>query len=248
MNGEQSSGWKPPLKANLQWIGIILIIVFIFAFLIMMTSNEMFISTASEFLFAYMEIISVACFIFLLILAIGSPPEQRPFFSVPWEGAWWEFIVFGMTRAGFALVYSISIIGSLIFLPLLVPLKVIYVYSLGPNASLFKAVAAIPIVIFTVSMAFTIIYATCILKEKGTLRDKGTNLYTDWRTHGIVHSIMSTFYFSVTTFLGGFATPYEPQGWCKWIALFQLVVGKVLEVVLVGIGIAIIITRMSPHP
>lgn len=249
MNAEKTNSWQPPAKAKLHGLGIIIIVAIILALLSIVIKNETHMKASFAFLFDYIEIISSGCFIILLIL-LGIPiRSQRPFFHVPWEAAWWEFFIFGITTTIFSLVYLVSLVGGLIVLPLIVPIKVIYVYAFGPHANLLKAVIAIPIVIFTVGLAFTIVYVTCILKGRGALLDKGTDLYTDWKKRGLDQAALSTFYFSVSTFLGGFATPYEPQGWCRWIALVQLVVGKILEVVLIGVGIAILITKMSvPHP
>jgi hypothetical protein len=87
-----------------------------------------------------------------------------------------------------------------------------------------------------------------IVNKKGNLirtKDKA-DLYTGKVGEG--WPFLEVYYFSLSTMVKG-SPQYEATGWCRWAALFEVIVSRVLEAVIVTVGIGVIVKRgLLPHP
>jgi hypothetical protein len=188
-----------------------------------------------------LELIGIAgTAVFLLLVRLPSTSEIRPFNHVPPEASWWEYMVFGATMAIFAPLTFISIASVVIVLPVLIPFKMLRVYVLGPSATLTSALVALPLVFLTISICFSALYIWLLVKEKGNLVRNQVPLYAAKPFEPLPFA--ETYYFSLSTMVKG--TPqYEATGWCRWVALLEITVSRLLEVAVVTIGIGTILKR-----
>ncbi len=202
-----------------------------------------------EHVFRYAEIIGIAGTLLFLLLNFVLGPRitlKRPFDGVPWEGHWWEFIVFGAAATTSGLVNSVLLLCATVLLPIVIPLKALRVYVLGPTATLVSAFVSLPIVFLTTSLVFTIIYVVLIDQDKGNLVRAGQPL----RTPGVGWSPLEALYFSVSTMVKG-SPQYEASGWCRWVAILEVLVSRLLELAIVTVGFTLILRHnfaISAHP
>ena len=132
--------------------------------------------------------------------------------------------------------------------PVLLPLKALSVYVLGDRATLLSALLAFPIVFLTTSIAFAAVYIGLMVKQKGNLVRNQNLLYSGKRGEG--WPFVETYYFSLSTMVKG-SPQYEAIGWCRWAALAEVTVGRLLEVAIVTVGIGAILKRgvlIGIHP
>lgn len=173
---------------------------------------------------------------------------KRPFIHVPWDGRWWEFIVMGAFGVPLILCGLTLFLCATVVLPVLVPIKLLYEYVFGPSATLYSAFLSFPVVFITASFAFAILFIILIETGKGNLSKGGQLLNSGVSGQG--YSALEVIYFSASTMIKG--TPqYEATGWCRWAALLEVLVGRLLELGIVTIGFAIIIRQSfsaAPHP
>jgi hypothetical protein len=149
-------------------------------------------------------------------------------------------MVLGFTTGLLAVSSFMSVLCATVVLPILIPLKLLNVYVLGPAATVQTALFVFPAVFFTSSVAFTAVYLALILNRKGNLVRNQKPLYSG--TIGEGWPFVEIYYFSISTMLKG--TPqYEGTGWCRWIALAQITVARLLEIAIVTLGIGAILKR-----
>jgi len=196
-------------------------------------------------LYDWIEVIGIggtAIFATLLRLPLK---DQRPFFHVPPNAKWWENLVFGATSGLLALAIPVGIVSVLFLLPIVIPFKALSVYVLGPQASLLSAILAFPIVYATTSIAFTAVYIGLMVNQKGNLKRNDALLYSadgPW-------PFLEIYYFSLSTMVKG-SPQYEATNWCRWVALAEVTVGRLLDVAIVTVGIGAILKRslgVGPH-
>jgi hypothetical protein len=102
------------------------------------------------------------------------------------------------------------------------------------------ALIAFPTVFGTSSVAFTAVYIILMVNKKGNLVRNQKPLYSGVIGEG--WPFAETYYFSVSTMLKG--TPqYEGTGWCRWVALAQITVARLIEITIVTLGIGAILKR-----
>lgn len=197
-------------------------------------------------IYDWIELIAVIGTV-IFVAVVRLPFEKRPFFHIPPEAHWWECLVFGGTSALLFPAIYLAIVCVAILLPLVVPFKALSVYVLGTHATLLSALLAFPIVFATTSIAFTAVYIGLMVKQKGNLVRNQTPLYS--AKNGTGWPFLETYYFSLSTMVKG--TPqYEATGWCRWVALAEITVGRLLEVAIVTVGIGAILKRslgVGPH-
>ena len=143
---------------------------------------------------------------------------------------------------GFKALLITVVFGTAIVSPVF-GLKLLYTYILGPTATLYSAFLSFPAVFITVGLAFATLYIISIDSGNGTLV-KG-NLALDTSIPRKDWSLVEVFYFSLSTLLKG-APQYEASGWCRWIALTEVLIGRLLELAIVTIGFANIIRHSIP--
>lgn len=204
----------------------------------------------SEQVFRYAEIIAIAGTLLFLLLTFAPDAltGKRPFFTVPWDGRWWEFVVFGASLCTFILIYTPLLLCASVMLPIVTPFKALRLYVLGPTATLFSAFVSVPIVFLTTSVAFAIVYVILIDAERGNLVRAGQPLNP--RIPGKGWSPFEAFYFSVSTMLKG-SPQYEASGWCRWVAVLEVLVSRLLELAIVTVGFNIILRHtfaLGSHP
>jgi len=109
-----------------------------------------------KWLYRYTEWIGLGCFIGLVgtTLIPARIMDIRPFTYVPWGAHNWEYLVFGLTTGILCFLWINFLIGGLFILPVLVPIKIIFYYVLGPGASILFAVIALPVTAFASSIFF----------------------------------------------------------------------------------------------
>jgi|SRR6266566_1169519 hypothetical protein len=192
-------------------------------------------------IYDHLEIITIiGTALFMVTMRFSIPPERRPFTYIPLDAHWWEYPIFYLTAAIFSLSSLIFISCAAIGLPILVPLKFLRVYVLGPKATLGTALVAFPVVFLTTSIAFAVVYMALMVQGKGNLIRNESPLYTG--KPGVGWPLAETYYFSLSTMVKG--TPqYEGTGWCRWVALAQVTVARLLEVAIVTVGIGAILKR-----
>jgi len=167
--------------------------------------------------------------------------DRRPFTDVPFEAPPWEFMVLGATAAVGMLLMGAGLAGALVVIPVLVPLKVLSSWVLGDHASLAKATLSLPIVYLAASVGFAAIYVALIAKSFGNLSRAGSEFHQagpgkPWP------SPIEPLYFSLCTMIG-VGAGWEPTGTCRWVAVFQAAAAKLLEVLIVVIGLALLLQR-----
>jgi hypothetical protein len=200
------------------------------------------------FVFRHAEFIGIGGTLLLPLLLRITEIQKRPFSGVPWEGRWWEFLFFGAFGGLISLMTTLLILCAGIVLPIIVPLKALRVYVLGPTATLFSAFVSMPIVFLTTSLVFAIIYVVLIDTKKGNLVRAGQPLYSG--IPGVGWSPLEALYFSVSTMVKG-SPQYEASGWCRWVAILEVLISRLLELATVTVGFNIILRHdlmSSPHP
>ncbi len=181
-----------------------------------------------------------------LLLMLSTVPltrlviGRRPFTHLPFDARLWECVVFGVSFITLAVSSSLVFIGALVVLPLLVPIKVILTYVLGDNANLATALVSIPIVFSCVGLAFSVCHVLCLQTGRGNLVSDIGSLLPEPRSGIRVGEVL---YYSLATMLGAESPGYEPRGLCRWVTLLQLTVAKIIEILIVGVGIAVIVTK-----
>ncbi len=178
---------------------------------------------------------------YLLVFRIDLPSH---FETAPKASRLASFGV-GLRAGPLLLAFLVLGFGAFIVLPTVAPFKVIYEYTLSPAASLRSALTAIPLVLFAVSLGFALVYLVAARRGLGNLLVNGRGLFADFETKGILPSFREAMHFSLATMVSGGSADTAAAGWCRWIAIVQSLVGKVIEVVIVGAGIGLIVTRLS---
>jgi hypothetical protein len=193
----------------------------------------------------HLELIGpIALIVVLLALKYDSLGTRRPFNFVPPDGSWWEYVVFGITAAVFGMISIAAMICAAAILPFLLPIKVMLIYVLGQDATLVSALIAFPLVFLTISLVFAAIYLWLMLRNKGHLNKSNQPLYTGKAGEG--WPFVEVYYFSLSTMLKG-APQYEASGWCRWVALGEIAIARLLEVGIVTVGIGAILKRGVGH-
>lgn len=233
------------LKNKEEWLillgALLCCLVLIGTFLFIFIPNFLFLQNAKYlalFIFNYCEIIGIASLgLFPLSFKIIG---RRPFTHVPPEGSLWEYVVMGFSSYFIGIICLAIYIGVFAVLPILVPLKVIYVYTLSTKANLVSALVAIPIIILSLSFAFSIVNFVCMVKGKGMILFKGEKLLNG---APLFEGLKNLFYFSLLTMLGNSASAFELEGWCRWVAVIQSIATKIFELVILGVAIGLIVNK-----
>lgn len=179
--------------------------------------------------------------LFFLMYKLG---DVEPLFGVPFGAPWWKYVVFGaVTPIWTALTLGFQV-GLFVVAPILTPAKVVYEYTLSPTASLTSAVIALPITFLCVTLAFAILYFITALHGKGAILKSDRVVLRGRPKVGKLWPLSEVFYFSASTMLKGGADGYEVIGWLRWMVLSQVLVAKLLELLIVGVGIGLIFLRL----
>ena len=193
------------------------------------------------FAYDYMEVITLIGLLLFFGLQYLEPTLlRRPFGHVPPEASWWEYLVFGMSVSVFAGLWWIALlaVAAIVLLPL--PAKWMMTYVLGEHATITSAIFAFPLIFCFVSVTFTGIYLWFMTHEMGNLTRNNKDLYSG--LPGVGWPFAETYYFSLSTMLKG-APQYEATGWCRWIALAEIAVARIMEIAIVTVGIGLIVRR-----
>jgi hypothetical protein len=141
------------------------------------------------------------------------------------------------------IVMFVGMICTTVVLPVIVPAVLLYKYFFGPAVTITAAFLAFPCVFITTGLLFAILFTILINTGKGNLVKASQPLYPGVPGEG--WSPVEVLYFSVSTLIKG-APQYEASGWCRWLALVEVLVGRLLELAMVTIGFAIIIKQNIP--
>lgn len=193
---------------------------------------------AWTWLYDHVEIVGpVGGLLFLLLLDLPSGDEMA-FRFIPFALPWWRYLAFGISSALLMLGILASLVCVVLVLPVLLPIKLLQVDVLGPNATLSSAIVALPLAFATTSGAFALAFLTLMVKNRGNLVRDEVPLYD--AEAGGPWPLGEIFYYSLSTMLKG-SQRYEATGWCRWLALVEIISGRLLEVLIVTIGIGVII-------
>jgi hypothetical protein len=115
---------------------------------------------------------------------------------------------------------------------------------LGPHATITGALISFPLIVATSSVSFMALYGLAIATGKGNLfRDKQPL----WdKGPEKAWPLGEVYYFSLSTMMKG-TTQYDATGWCRWLAILQVTLARLLEVAVVTIGIGAILKRAAGH-
>jgi hypothetical protein len=190
----------------------------------------------------YAEVVSVISLLLCLVMANVDMSSKRPWTHVPSDGAWWEFIIFGATVGVFGPLTLILMIGTFLILPVLLPFKILREYVFGSQATLVSAVVAVPLIAAATGFLFMMLYLFLMTKGRGSMRKDSQSIYDNKPGQG--WPIADVLHFSLATMLDA-DTTVEPTGWCRWAALIQAAIAKVIEIIVVAIGVTLIIERVK---
>ena len=203
---------------------------------------------ATRFVWHWLELIFLGAVTGAVAIsaALGSLGTRRFVNHIPLGASWWEFVVTGAVSFGLVLVLACTAAAGLLGLALL-PVKVLTEYVLGAHASLWSAVVSVPVLFLFVTVPFGIAYATLCAQRRGVIEFRGrrildaTPIVLDGGSLGLLA------YLSASVLLTGSAEGYTLYGTCRWIALLQALAGKLLEFVIAGVGLGLILNRMTAH-
>jgi hypothetical protein len=198
-----------------------------------------------QLIYKYAELIGPTCLVALGFLGRPNfpPDNKRPWTWVPPDGKWWEYLIFGVTGSSFAMVTLSVTAGAVIVVPILLPFKLLTVYVFGSHASLTSAVVSVPLVSAAVGLLFALLYGFLVINDRGNFLESGQPVYEPARGRGFTATDLCQFSLSI---MFDVDSSWEPVGWCKWMVLAQAAVTKLLEIAVVGIGVALIIERLKP--
>jgi hypothetical protein len=168
----------------------------------------------------------------------------RPLTHVPPEGWWWEFLVIGAFGSSMIVLLFLSAGGVLILLPIILPIKAIVTYALGPGATLASAIVALPMAYFGVGLAFALLYVVVAATGKGNVTKDGAPLFPGSHQAGYLPAVGDTLFFSLATMLGSDTGGLAVTGTLRWVTLAQATAAKAIEIAIVGVGITLILNRL----
>jgi hypothetical protein len=185
----------------------------------------------------------------MLGLAFGRLPE-RPFHGVPFEAAWWENVLFGLTPLLLAGSSFLLGVYGFIAIALVFPTKLIVEQVLGRTATLVSILVAFPFILFAVGLALAFLLAIVIASGKGWLKsDDGERLLTAKRDGGTgagTSDLVKVYYFACLTLLGADFAEYKPGGYCRAVTVLGVLVGRVIEVAIIAAGINLVAGQLWP--
>jgi len=182
----------------------------------------------------------------LALVALMSAPLSgvRPFTHVPLDGRWWEYLVFGVTASLLGIVSCLLMLCPTVVIPIIIPIKLLQSWVLSSGATLITALITFPVVFVCTSVAFAAVYLWALVNGKGNLVRNQKPLYSGAVGEG--WPFTEVYYFSLSTMLKG-SPQYEGSGACRWIALAEIAVARLLEIGIVTVGIGAILKRAVPQ-
>ena len=226
-------------------IGMYIVLVTSVAGVFFLIKNLSNTGVLTKAIFDYAEIVGLVGLTLLVLQVTTDVRDYRPFTWVPADGRWWEYVVLGSVAAIRGLFILSSSVAALIILPILVPIKVIYKYTLSPSASLWSALLAVPMVVLCTSFAFTLLYFFAAVTKRGDLSTPTGRLFDD-TPYG--PPLLETFHFSLKVMLGRDDGQVKPARACQWILFAQLFAVKIIDILIVGVGIALIVSKFGSSP
>jgi hypothetical protein len=201
-------------------------------------------TAAPQLLFDYSGWIGMA-FVALLLISIAIIQRvDIPFIRVATSAPWWQHIVFGLF--GFYIITSaiVGMFGFIVLLGCVWPWKMVYLFMHDyKEQTLMSVIVAVPLVFACVGGLFAAMYGVGLTRLKGNLRQNGT-LYNVPDLGKPSYEMPDLLYLSWCTMLGA-DSGYETLGVCRWIALMETLVAKLLEIVIIAVGLGIVVNRLA---
>lgn len=197
-----------------------------------------------SWLFDWAVIIGLVSLATLVAFAVFSTGKnRRPFNFVPVEARWWEYLVFGLTF-GFSSVAAILVCAGVFFvLPVLAPFRAVTMGALSREATVTTAILSLPTAWLGLAAAFCYIYAFATAARWGALEIGGRKLFAT--NVPLYWDLLPAFQFSVATLLNSSATEVRAVAGAQWVVLIQVACGRLLEVITIGVGVALALSRLQ---
>lgn len=89
---------------------------------------------------------------------------------------------------------------------------------------------------------FTLLYVLIIRYKKGSIVIPEGELKLNIPMQS---DILTIYYFSCLTFFGTIPGEYQATGYARWFVLLEYLVGKILEIIVIAVGIGLLISKMN---
>jgi hypothetical protein len=199
--------------------------------------------TTLFWIFDHVELVGIGGLAVYLAL-VATSTSKLPLDGLPWEAPWWKFLLFGVELMIFSVVALAATLCAVVAIPILLPIKLLMVRVLGRSATIAGALLSFPLILASTSVTFAALYGVAIGTGKGNLVRDRVPLYD--KAPGKPWPLGEVYYFSLSTMVKG-STQYDATGWCRWLALLQVTLARLLEVAVVTIGIGAILRRAAGH-
>lgn len=217
------------------------------------------ISALSDWFILYAEPLTFFFFFIAYLILINSLSVSAQL-SITQNTTRWVAFVWGFKR-GFILGIMTLLWVTSFYLIFVIPIYISQKYIFNAFAiSLVDAVLVIPRMLLYVGIAFTTLYGWAISNKKGKLDSNDYKPFLQIEPTQTItlnnqnfsvipkfdkKSLTETFYYSMAILLGFGPLKYEPEGLCKWLSLLEMLVGKMLDVIIIGIGISLVLSRLA---
>lgn len=183
----------------------------------------------------------------LLIFAWDRWGNREPFSGVPWGAPWWQNIVFGASTTIYGVAFAGSMFGGVILTGAVLPFKIASEYILSPSSTVTKLIVATPLAFSSLGVILTVAMLMTIGGGRGGLiGDEGRLAESPPRGTGAGSSdVVRVYYFVCLALLGVGFGEYKPVGYCRLISLIAVVVGRILEIVVIAVGINLLANRLG---
>ena len=208
---------------------------------------RLFAKTTPEFWYARMEqfvAVGVAwSAVGLWLLVKFTPPN-----GLADDAPWWKYFVAGLVWMPCMCIALLPGVTSIFCIGFWIPAKLLRERVLSTEATLVSALWSFPAIYAGISVAFALVYVVMSDGGHGTLVTKVEGkVLPIGRKETVVglSGILEVYYFSLATMVRGPQT-FEPVGLCRWVALLQIIVARLLEIAIVSVGISVIVRRAWP--